>query len=519
MTPDIASDDFYLRLGLVPEATQDDVRRAYRALVRQYTPERAPEEFKRVRQAYETLSDAATRRQYDQRLDPALSALFESAMKAMKEENYQAAVEPLRQVLAARLDMAIARNQLGVCFLHLNESERALGEFQHLIREGSASPGVYANAGHAQRLLQQFEEAGRSFERAVDLATMQLQDATPYVLGAVDCLVDRGLVAEARSRLTEAIGEGKVAFNHLRYLTRLLELCIGQEDSTPVNKLLAQLRGLGSEPEEQQYVAWRLGQIAFQLLRAGNFAYGRRVALVGAMLQPHDADYAALSEVALHLAARNDEQVLQLVTSHLSFAPDGALYALRTHLESQVIRPPAVAPPSAVDAVRRNMIIWGVLVLVVSLFKAVFNTGPGSYAPAPYYPPPRHATATDLVGGTLLGSAPAARVSSLPAAITAPPSHTAVRPSGYYQAEVVDPFAQRTPYAALGDSIETIKVRIQELERQMATMDADAPAANRSGGTSARYDSLLDERNRFVKRRNALRSRRAAMPADPPSHP
>ena len=441
-------------------------------------------------------------------------------MKAMKEENYQAAVEPLQQVLAARPDMAIARNQVGVCFLHLNESERALGEFQHLIREGSASPGVYANAGHAQKLLQQFEEAGRSFERAVDLATMQLQDATPFVLGAVDCLVDRGLVAEARSRLTEAIGaERKVAFNHLRYLTRLLELCIGQEDSTAVNKLLAQLRWLGSEPEEQQYVAWMLGQIAFQLVRAGNFAYGRRVALVGAILQPHDADYAALSEVALHLAARNDQQVLQLVTSHLSFAPDGALYALRTYVESQGIRPPAVAPPSAVDAVRRNVIIWGVLVLVVPLFKALFNTGPGSYDPAPYYPPPRHATATDLVGGTLLGSAPAARVSSLPAAITAPPPLTAVRPSEYYQAEVVDPFAERTPYAALGDSIEAIKVRIQELERQMATMEADAPAANRSGGTSARYDSLLDERNRFVNRRNALRSRRAAVPADPPSHP
>ncbi len=516
MTPDLASDDFYLRLGLVPEATQDDVRRAYRALVRQYTPERAPEEFKRVRQAYETLSDAATRRQYDQRLDPALSALFESAMKAMKEENYQAAVEPLQQVLAARPDMAIARNQVGVCFLHLNESERALGEFQHLIREGSASPGVYANAGHAQKLLQQFEEAGRSFERAADLATMQLQDATPFVLGAVDCLVDRGLVAEARSRLTEAIGaERKVAFNHLRYLTRLLELCIGQEDSTAVNKLLAQLRGLGSEPEEQQYVAWRLGQIAFQLVRAGNFAYGRRVALVGAMLQPHDADFAALSEVALHLAARNDEQVLQLVTSHLSFAPDGALYALRTYLESQGVRPPPVAPPSAVDAVRRNVIIWGVLVLVVSVFRAVFDTPD----PAPYYPPPRHATATDLVGETLLGSEPAARVSPLPAVLTAPPPLTAVRPSNYYQAEVVDPFAERTPYAALGDSIEGIKVRIQELERQMAIMEPDAPAANRSGGTSARYDSLLNERNRFVNRGNALRSRRAAMPADPPSHP
>ena len=42
MTPDLASDDFYLRLGLVPEATQDDVRRAYRALVRHTLPSGRP---------------------------------------------------------------------------------------------------------------------------------------------------------------------------------------------------------------------------------------------------------------------------------------------------------------------------------------------------------------------------------------------------------------------------------------------------------------------------------------------
>ena len=47
--------DPYTVLGLDRDATADDVRRSYFRLVRQYPPEAHPEEFKRVRAAYETL--------------------------------------------------------------------------------------------------------------------------------------------------------------------------------------------------------------------------------------------------------------------------------------------------------------------------------------------------------------------------------------------------------------------------------------------------------------------------------
>ena len=49
------SDDPYAVLGLDRSAKADDVRRAYLRLVRIHTPESNPEQFKRVRAAYETL--------------------------------------------------------------------------------------------------------------------------------------------------------------------------------------------------------------------------------------------------------------------------------------------------------------------------------------------------------------------------------------------------------------------------------------------------------------------------------
>jgi molecular chaperone DnaJ len=63
--------DFYILLGVTPDASTADIKRAYRRLARRYHPgvnpgDRAAEAmFQRVSEAYETLSDPGRRRQYD----------------------------------------------------------------------------------------------------------------------------------------------------------------------------------------------------------------------------------------------------------------------------------------------------------------------------------------------------------------------------------------------------------------------------------------------------------------------
>jgi molecular chaperone DnaJ len=63
--------DFYILLGIAPDASTADIKRAYRRLARRYHPgvnpgDRSAEEmFERVSEAYETLVDPGRRRQYD----------------------------------------------------------------------------------------------------------------------------------------------------------------------------------------------------------------------------------------------------------------------------------------------------------------------------------------------------------------------------------------------------------------------------------------------------------------------
>lgn len=64
--------DYYKVLGVAKDASEADIKRAYRKLARKYHPDvnpgdkKAEERFKEINEAYEVLSDAERRRKYDQ---------------------------------------------------------------------------------------------------------------------------------------------------------------------------------------------------------------------------------------------------------------------------------------------------------------------------------------------------------------------------------------------------------------------------------------------------------------------
>ena len=68
----MAARDYYEVLGVDRNATEDDIKKAYRKMARKYHPDlhkddpTAADKFKEVNEAYQTLSDADKRAQYDQ---------------------------------------------------------------------------------------------------------------------------------------------------------------------------------------------------------------------------------------------------------------------------------------------------------------------------------------------------------------------------------------------------------------------------------------------------------------------
>src|SRR4051812_5955512 len=76
----MAKEDYYVILGIVRTASDDEIKKAYRKMAVQYHPDRNPgdkaaeDRFKEINEAYQVLSDGAKRSKYDQFGHAAFSA-------------------------------------------------------------------------------------------------------------------------------------------------------------------------------------------------------------------------------------------------------------------------------------------------------------------------------------------------------------------------------------------------------------------------------------------------------------
>jgi curved DNA-binding protein CbpA len=98
--------DPYATLGLARSASAEEIKRAYFALVRANPPERNPEQFKRIRAAYERLRDPAQRCEADMLL-------------------LQPWPQPTRRRRQPKLDLAVSPAEILATLRALTDRDRA----------------------------------------------------------------------------------------------------------------------------------------------------------------------------------------------------------------------------------------------------------------------------------------------------------------------------------------------------------------------------------------------------------
>ena len=187
MNPEIIA--HYEILGLTPDATPAEVKKAYFRLVRQYTPEKSPDMFQKIRRAYDVLKDGAPVQESDE-LDPPQDeeALFylHRGMLSIKAHHYSGAVASFAHALEREPDSPCILLHLALAQLRAGMSQKAARTMERYVQlrpEDATGYTVLAQALYARGW---HKKAFPAFRRAYQLGVRTPAFVMDYIMAATD---------------------------------------------------------------------------------------------------------------------------------------------------------------------------------------------------------------------------------------------------------------------------------------------------------------------------------------------
>jgi curved DNA-binding protein CbpA len=101
--------DYYTILGVTKEATNEEIRKAYRSAILKHHPDRGgkPADFIKIKEAYDTLSDDTKRKQYDMSENIFSRLRFDKKYNDLDDSDYN---KIIKNKIATEMQTAIINN-------------------------------------------------------------------------------------------------------------------------------------------------------------------------------------------------------------------------------------------------------------------------------------------------------------------------------------------------------------------------------------------------------------------------
>ncbi len=280
---------FYEILGIERGADERAVKKAYFALVRKFPPETHPEEFKRIREAYEVLSNPQSRADYDavdkfDQYGAELSARLKAGTEAMDHADWPRAQAELIAVLEQQPQLHFARDLLGMAYLNGNRPADAMREFSRLVAEQPANAVYHLHKGYAHYAQNQHDAALDCYREARKLDPSD----TRSLVATADCLVAQKQYEPALLELDRAIGlDGQVDFNDFVFFMRKVQIQLLRDRGDLAEQELDSIfKILPDDAEVRKYVATRLASLASDLFAMKRSADANRLLVRCKKLDP-----------------------------------------------------------------------------------------------------------------------------------------------------------------------------------------------------------------------------------------
>ncbi|SHF12029.1 J domain-containing protein [Caloramator proteoclasticus] len=163
--------NYYEILQIKKGASSEEIKKAYARLLRKYHPERDEENFKRIREAYEILSNPEKRREYDFQLeygDEFLETLQE-VEELIELEEYEEAIGKLKRMTFIKPDDERIWVKLAEVYSKDGRIEEATEILQKALNYINNSALIYFMLGVCFEVTKNLERAEFYFKKALEI--------------------------------------------------------------------------------------------------------------------------------------------------------------------------------------------------------------------------------------------------------------------------------------------------------------------------------------------------------------
>ena len=278
--------NYYEILNISKNASQEEIRSGYKKMLRKYPPEKEQEKYKEIREAYDTLKDEKSRKNYDAYFhhEKDIKSLEDKYTEYMEAKNYNEAEKVLKKILIISPEIAHIKDKLGEVYVLKKEYDKSIKIYEKLIKEYPDNIDYLIKLAGNYSQLKFYDKSRMYYLKAYDL-----DDSNPDAIsGVMNSYIGENKISEAISFLNGDIEkDNKLDFEDFFALSKLLECYIIKNDMLNLKKTLEKIKKIVPEDEESKgFISWKLGQLAAELSDMGIHEHAKEILEICLKLTP-----------------------------------------------------------------------------------------------------------------------------------------------------------------------------------------------------------------------------------------
>lgn len=266
-------------LQIDSKADQKEIKKAYVKMIRKYPPEKSPEEFKKIREAYERLSDPVSRAEYDamSNYKDVIDMHYETGSNAYDAEDYKTAIKEFKKILIIEPKLTFAKNMLGLSLASDGQLSAALKQFKELIQINPQNANFHSNLAYVYEEMGEYKNAIKSYVEANHIDPIDDNIA----IGLARLYIKDSQADKALEFLEECIlRDNSDDFQDFIYYFEMVRTYLINRDEEGLEDTFARIENIipDDDDEAREYVGWKFGKFAYELYEAQLYSLAEEIA-------------------------------------------------------------------------------------------------------------------------------------------------------------------------------------------------------------------------------------------------